>query len=199
MRLANLGSGPAGGWLPPLFHGWDEFRVDSDRRTVPDLCADILDLSAIEDASFDAAWLSHTLEHVYQHQVPWVLAGVHRILNDDGFLVIVVPDLQVLAGHLHHDQLHGNVYISDAGAITAHDIIYGHGPSIARGIEGMAHRCGFSKSLLGEFLERSPFADSAMQRWRGIHLVAVAFKSPSTQAQRAEVLSSIITPPQAKD
>ena len=73
--LVNLGSGPKdSAWLPAMFADWRELRVDADAKAVPDLLADITDLSAIETGSIDAIWSAHCLEHLYLHQVPGAIA-----------------------------------------------------------------------------------------------------------------------------
>ncbi len=84
--LVNLGSGPKGStWLPALFGGWRELRIDIDARGAPDILADITDLSSIESGSVDAVWSAHCLEHLYLHQVGKAIAEVYRILGDYGF------------------------------------------------------------------------------------------------------------------
>ena len=117
--LVNLGSGPKGSaWLPAMFADWRELRVDADPTSAPDLLADITDLSAIETGSIDAIWSAHCLEHLYLHQVAGAIAEMHRILTDDGFMCLIVPDLQVLAEYIVNDKLHEVVYQSPAGPVT---------------------------------------------------------------------------------
>src|SRR6266702_624735 len=99
--LVNLGSGPKGAaWLPAMFADWREFRVDVDPDVAPDLVADITDLSAIPTGSAGAVWSAHCIEHLYLHEVGRTIAEAHRILADDGFLCLIVPDLQSIAGYI---------------------------------------------------------------------------------------------------
>jgi len=52
--LVNLGSGPkTQSRLPAMFADWREFRVDVDPGAVPDLVADITDLSAIKSGTVE--------------------------------------------------------------------------------------------------------------------------------------------------
>src|SRR6266446_4450509 len=92
--LVNLGSGPKGGaWLPSMFADWRELRVDIDATAAPDILADITDLSAIASGSVGAVWSSHCIEHLYLHVVGAAVAEAYRILTDDGFFCLIVPDL----------------------------------------------------------------------------------------------------------
>src|SRR5438132_352426 len=114
----------------------------------PDLLADITDLSAIKSGSADAVWSAHCIEHLYLHQVRQALEEAYRILADDGFLCVIVPDLQTIASHVAADRLHEMVYQSPAGPISAHDMIFGYGAALAQGHTNMAHNCGFTPALL---------------------------------------------------
>ena len=187
--LVNLGSGPKGStWLPAMFADWRELRVDTEASAAPDLLADITDLSAIETGSIDAIWSAHCLEHLFLHQVAGAIAEMHRILADDGFLCLIVPDLQVLAEYIVNDKLHEVVYQSAAGPVTAHDILFGYGPYIARGQAGMAHRCGFTPGLLVRELQKTPFAEIILRRRPNHELAAVARKRPPASDTEREAL-----------
>jgi SAM-dependent methyltransferase len=187
--LVNLGSGRRDStWLPAMFADWRELRVDADPKTAPDLLADITDLSAIETGSIDAIWSAHCIEHLYLHQVAGAIAEMHRILADDGFLCLIVPDLQVLAEYIVNDKLHEVVYQSAAGPVTAHDIIFGYGPYLAQGHSGMAHRCGFTPGLLVRELQKSPFAEIILRRRPNHELAAVARKRPPASDTAREAL-----------
>lgn len=191
--LVNLGSGRKdSAWLPAMFADWRELRVDADPKAAPDLLADITDLSAIETGSIDAVWSAHCLEHLYLHQVAGAIGEMHRILAEDGFMCLIVPDLQVLAEYIVSDKLHEVVYQSAAGPVTAHDIIFGYGPYIAQGHSGMAHRCGFTPGLLIRELQKSPFAEILLRRRPNHELAAVARKRPApSEAEREALLEAL--------
>jgi protein O-GlcNAc transferase len=188
----NLGSGPKGAaWLPAMFTDWRELRVDADPRTAPDLLADIADLSAIESESADAVWSAHCFEHLYLHQIGAVVSEVHRILAPDGFFCLLVPDMQTIAEFIAGDRMSEVLYQSPAGPVTAHDIIYGFGPYIAQGRDGMAHRCGFTPGVLMSKLREAPFAEIMLRR-RPLHeLAAVATKRSSDEASRSVLLAAL--------
>jgi SAM-dependent methyltransferase len=191
--LVNLGCGAKGtAWLPAMFGNWREVRVDLDPEVVPDILADITDLSAIETGSVDAIWSAHCLEHVYLHQVDRAVAEAYRILRDDGFYCLIVPDLQAIAEYIAQDRLHEVVYESPAGPVVAHDMIYGFGPSLARGRAAMAHRCGFTPTLLLQKLREAPFAEIVLRRRPHQELAAIACKRASaSDAEREAFLTAL--------
>ena len=178
--FVNLGSGPKGSaWLPSMFADWREVRVDIDAKVAPDILADITDLSSIESGSVNAVWAAHCLEHLYLYQVGTAIAEVFRILSDDGFLCLIVPDLLAIAEYIVNDRLHEVVYESQAGPVTAHDMIFGFGPYLAQGNPHMAHNCGFTPTVLLQNLQTVPFAEIVMRRRANQELAAVACKRPA--------------------
>lgn len=191
--FVNLGSGVKGSaYLPPLFASWREVRVDVDTTVAPDILADLTDLSAIESGSVGAVWAAHCLEHLYLHQVGAAVLEAHRILADDGFLCLIVPDLQRIAEYLANDRLHEVVYESPAGPVTAHDMIFGYGPALAEGRNSMAHKCGFTPTLLLQKLREAPFAEIVLRRRQGMELMAVACKRPPAgDPERAALLAAL--------
>ena len=176
--VVNVGSGPPGS-LPrsAFFHDWHQVRIDIEESAKPDIVADIADLSTLEDDMADAVWCSHSLEHLYPHQVVSALGEFHRILNDDGFAVALVPDIQAVAEMMGTDRFHEVVYDSPAGPVTAHDMVYGFAPAIAAGYHSMAHRCGFTPSILVNFLDQTPFGEYAIRRLPSLELAIVARKN----------------------
>jgi SAM-dependent methyltransferase len=191
--LVNLGCGPKGlARLPALFDSWRELRVDVDPLAAPDILADMTDLSAIETGSIDAIWSSHCVEHLYLYQVGAAVAEAYRILADDGFLCVLVPDLQAIAEYFAADRLHEVVYESPAGPVLAHDMIFGFGPYLAQGHHTMAHKCGFTPTLLLQKLREAPFAEIILRRRPGHELAAIACKrAAADDAEREALLASL--------
>ena len=72
---------------------WHELRLDIDKSVQPDIIGTMTDMSAVADASVDAIFSSHNIEHLYPHEVPLALAEFKRVLRPDGFAVITCPDL----------------------------------------------------------------------------------------------------------
>jgi SAM-dependent methyltransferase len=191
--LVNLGSGPKGAaWLPSMFAEWRELRVDIDPMVAPDIVADITDLSAIATGSADVVWSAHCLEHLFLFQVGRAIAEAHRILRDDGFFCMIVPDLQAIADYIASDRLHEVVYQSPAGPVHAHDIVYGFGAHLAQGRVAMAHNCGFTPTLLLQKLQEAPFAEIVLRRRPGHELAGVACKRAAAgEAERDALLAAL--------
>jgi len=191
--LVNLGCGPKGSaQLPAMFGDWRELRVDIDAQVAPDILADVTDLSAIATGSVDAVWSAHCLEHLFLYQVGKAITEVYRILSDDGFLCVIVPDLLALGEYIANDRLHEVVYESPAGSVIAHDILFGFGPHLALGRSKMAHNCGLTPTLLLQKLREAPFAQIVLRRRANYELAGVACKrAPADEAEREALLAAL--------
>lgn len=188
--LLNVGCGPRGsGRLPRFFGEWREVRVDIDAAVAPDVIADLTDLSAFADGSADAIWAAHCLEHLYQHQVRRALSEFRRVLRVSGFLCVLVPDLQTAAQYAAGDRFDESLYDSPAGPVTAHDMFFGLGAAIAQGHTTMAHRCGFTPSVLQNCFDGVPFAEVVLRRRaRTLELAAVARPAPASDEMERNAL-----------
>lgn len=157
---------------------WKELRFDIDQSVNPDIIGTMTDMSAVADASVDAIFSSHNIEHLYPHEVEVALREFTRVLKPSGFLVITCPDLQSVCALVAEDKLLEPAYISPAGPIAPLDILYGHRPPMAKGNLYMAHRCGFTEKVLVGTLQSCGFAAVASRRRVHPHydLYAVATK-----------------------
>lgn len=132
------------------FDGWKELRVDVADCS-PDIVSDITTLKGIPNKSVDAIWASHVVEHVYFHQLKDVFENMVRVLKDDGYAIIRVPDLGAIA-HLIQDRLLDTHYESGAGPVAVIDMIYGHRGFVQTYNESMAHKTGFTKDSMSKIL-----------------------------------------------
>lgn len=150
----------------PGFAGpaWTELRLDIDPSVQPDVVGSMTDMGAVADASADAVFSSHNLEHLYSFEVPAALQEFRRVLKADGFAVVTCPDLQSVAALVAEDKLLEAAYQSPQGSISAIDMIYGHRAAMARGALHMAHRCGFTRRVLGAVLLQAGFANVVVVR-----------------------------------
>jgi SAM-dependent methyltransferase len=192
--LINVGCGARhASTLPAYFDSWRQLRVDVDPSVEPDIVADLTDLSSIPDASADAVWAAHCVEHLYEHQVRVALAEFRRVLRDDGFVCVIVPDLQAVAQYVAADQLHDPLYQSAAGPVTPHDIFFGFGPAIASGQVAMAHRCGFTPRSLQRSFQQQPFGELVVRRrLTQFELAAVARARPAADdAERTALMTAL--------
>nr|WP_294504725.1 tetratricopeptide repeat protein [uncultured Rhodopila sp.] len=175
--------------LPAVFRdpAWREIRLDIDQGVQPDIVASITDMAAVADASVDAVYSSHNIEHLYPHEVPVALREISRVLKPGGFLFVTLPDLQEVARRVAEDKLDDPLYVSPMGPIAPLDILYGHRPSLAAGNSFMAHRTGFTRGTLARALIEAGFAAAMVQRAvPAFALAAVAFRNRPEQTELAE-------------
>lgn len=184
-RVLNAGSGATTSRrLHQTFQqvGWSEVRLDIDSSVSPDLLGSVTDMRAlVPSASFDAAWASHSLEHLHAHEVFDALAEFRRILRPDGFALITSPDLETVASLLLRHGLDHVVYTSTMGPITPHDMLFGHADSIKRGMTYMAHNSGFTCETLGALLLQAGFPEVLAKR-EGFDLWALALMEKSNKS-----------------
>lgn len=164
---------------------WQEIRLDIDTSANPDIVASITDMRLVGDCSVDALFSSHNLEHLYAHEVIQALREFLRVLKPEGFAVITCPDVQSVAELVAQDKLLEPCYLSPAGPISPIDILWGHRPSLARGNYYMAHKVGFTQSVLVGALRQAGFATVASMK-RGapfFDLWALASKSARSEEE----------------
>jgi predicted SAM-dependent methyltransferase len=189
---AGCGDGPRDR-VPAYFRapGWKEIRLDIDPQVRPDVIGSITSMPAISDASVDAIWCSHSLEHVHSFDVPMALAEFRRVLKPEGFALITLPDLRAVARHVANDLLNEELYKSKAGSISALDVIFGHQASIAMGQKFMAHRTGFTARTLGEALNDAGFSEVRVHEGTRWDLWALA-TMPQTPASVFDELAEVL-------
>jgi predicted SAM-dependent methyltransferase len=176
-RVLNTGSGA---YAPERLHAvfrkpnWTEVRLDIDRLANPDIIGSTADLEQIGDASFDAIWCSHNLEHLHTHEVPEALVGFRRVLKADGFALITTPDLEAIAELVVNGRLEETAYQSPAGPIRALDMLFGLSTAIAAGSIYMAHNTGFTTERLGRLLIEAGFFEVLTKRGNSYDLWALA-------------------------
>lgn len=191
--IVNAGCGASGAErLPGLFASWRHVRVDVDPAARPDIVADITDLAPLGDNFADALWTAHCVEHLYRHQVVKALAEFRRVLKNDGFAVITVPDIQAISRYIAEDRITETIYESPAGPISAHDMLFGHGKSVAEGHRHMAHKTAFTPSYMIECMQAAGFADIIIRRRSNFELAAVGAKVAWQDPSRIQALMSAL-------
>jgi SAM-dependent methyltransferase len=184
-RVLNAGSGSyAARKLHPVFvrEIWQEIRIDIDPQAKPDMVSSITDMRAsVSPQSFDAIWSSHTLEHLYAHEVPSALAEFKRVLKPDGFALITSPDLEAVASLILNSGLDKVAYTSPAGPITPLDMLFGHSASITRGQLYMVHKTGFTCASLGRRFVDAGFPIVLVKR-EGLDLWALGLMQEADHA-----------------
>ncbi len=186
-KFLHVGCGPAR--KPDVGPGlraedWREIRLDVDPAAQPDIVSSMLDMSVVPAESVDAVYSSHNLEHLYPHEVPVALAEFLRVLKPAGFLLLTCPDLQSICRLVVEDKLDQPAYVSPAGPIAPHDVLYGHRPQLAAGNLFMAHRTGFTLKTLMETLRTAGFRSVAgQQREATFALWVLATKVPMPEEE----------------
>jgi len=140
-----------------------EYKLDLDRKTNPDIIADITDLSSIDNESVNAVYASHCIEHLDYHQVGSTIKDLLRITKPEGVIRIIVPNLKALGAEIAKGNLLGALYMSGEGPISVIDILYGHRASVANGKEMMRHRSGFTKDSMSELLSGMGVANYSIE------------------------------------
>ena len=80
------------------------------------------------------------------------------------------------------------IYESPAGPVTAHDVLFGFGPAFAQGHTAMAHRCGFTPTMILRQLTEADFPEIVLRRRPSLELAAVALRTPSADPAARDTL-----------
>jgi SAM-dependent methyltransferase len=136
---------------------WSEIRFDIDPSVHPDIEGTLTDMDDVATESVDAIYSSHNIEHVFPHEVHTVLLEFHRVLKQDGIVVLTCPDLVSVCQAIVSDRLMETLYMSPAGPIAPIDILYGHRDAVANGKIHMAHKTGFTYSTLQDAFFKAGF------------------------------------------
>ncbi|MBK1695110.1 hypothetical protein CKO09_10220 [Chromatium weissei] len=140
----------------PIFQReqWRAMHCQLHSAAATDILSTIND---IPNATVDAVYISHALEHLFLHEVKRLLAAARRVLKTDGFIVVTCTDLQIACELVAANRITEPLYQSPAGAITAIDLLFGHQAAIATGDTGMTHRSGFTRDTLVTALTAAEF------------------------------------------
>ena len=192
----HVGCGPVKQAQIPGFSNsnWKEIRFDIDKNVNPDIEGTLTDMSKVESGSVDAIYSSHNIEHVYPHEVPIVLNEFFRVLKKDGIVVVVCPDLQSVCEAVVNDKLYDPLYTTSEGLpICPIDILYGWRLPISKGNEYMAHKGGFTYSVLSEEFNKAGFQSRYggrnKNKWE---LFLVAFKQKKLKEEAKKIADPFI-------
>ncbi len=193
--LLHVGCGQADiRHLPAYFQKrWAEIRLDIDPDAHPDILGTALDMSAVPSHSVDAVYSSHTLEHLYAHELPLALAEMKRVLKPGGIMVATVPDLQAAARMIAEDRLFETAYQSPAGPITPFDMVYSYRGFVSRDRPYMAHHGGFTLTTLIDALKGAGFeAVTGKRRERGFDLWVLSVPEPMADDPLKQLSAAVL-------
>ena len=162
---------------------WKEIRFDIDERVNPDIVGTLTDMKSVVTGSVDAVYSSQSIEHIYPYQVPIVLREFHRVLKEDGIVVITCPDLQSAGEALTQDKLFETLYEGHTGPVTAFDVLFGHRETTADGNVFMIHKGGFTYSTLDRAFYEAGFKVRVGGRSGTCSLYLVAFKQEKSEEE----------------
>ncbi len=192
-KLLHIGCGPQHilgkhGFDP---EEWEEIRLDVEASVQPDIIGTMTDMKDVATGSVNAIFSSHNLEHLVPHELPVAMGEFLRVLKDDGYLVVTLPDLQQVARLVAQDKLDEPAYHTGAGLpICPMDILYGWRLAMANGQPYMAHRMGFTARTLQKALMQAGFGSVAIKRGNGdFALYAVASKPKLTSEALLELFN----------
>ena len=165
-RVLNVGAG--GQTLTEWGRkGFQVVTLDIAPENNPDIVADMCNMGDIGE--FEAVYSSHSLEHLYPHQVSQALSEFRRVLKVGGVVTIMVPDLEDVRPD-------GRVLgIAESGPISGLHLFYGD-PRLIPIQPFMAHHCGFIADTLAEALKEAGFKDVMTQRLPGYNLLGAGIK-----------------------
>ena len=163
--LLHVGCGDSP--LPSWLRDYKEIRSDIDEVVKPDIVASMTDLGDI--GTFDAVYSSHCLEHVFPHEVHKALTEFRRVLNENGYVICYVPDLE--------DVKPDNevLFESPAGPIMGLDLYYGHRAQLEEN-PYMQHKTGFTKETLTQAFEKAGYSKIDIKRIEPYALIAIGVK-----------------------
>jgi SAM-dependent methyltransferase len=170
-----------------IFTGWELIRLDVDPAVKPDIVASMTQMRPVPSGSVDAVYSRHNLEHLEYHEVALALGEFRRVLKPDGFALIIVPDLQIVAELILEGKLEETAYISAAGPIAPIDMLFGFRPALRDGKYYMAHRMGFTQRTLLGHIVRAGFSGGVVRAIGTKELWAEARTLPGKPDQLAKL------------
>ena len=173
---------------------WKEIRLDIDKDVNPDIVGTLTDMSKVETASIDAIYSAYNIDHIYAHEVPIAFKEFHRVLNDDGIVVLRCPDIQAVCEVIAQDKLLEPLYESPIGPIYPIDILFGNRQQISSGNQFMAKKVGFTYSVLNQTFGEAGFQARYGGRMpnNGGELAIVAFKQRKSEDEIKKIADPLL-------
>ncbi len=142
---------------------------DIEPRNKPDILGNMNELPPWLTGHFNIVFCCHALEHVYPHEVYWVLSEFKRVLKPGGMAMIMVPDLEDVK------PTEEVLYSTASGPYCGLQLYYGDFREIQQ-FPHMAHHCGFVKETLDKALRTAGFDVVTAERLSRYNLLGVGLK-----------------------
>ena len=176
------------------FSEWKEIRFDIDEKVKPDIVGSLTEMSSVQTGSVDAIYSAYNIDHIYAHEVPIAFKEFHRVLNDDGIVVLRCPDIQTICEVISQDKLLEPLYESPMGPIYPIDILFGNRQQVSIGNEFMAKKVGFTYSVLNQTFSEAGFQSRYGGRMpaNGGELAIVAFKQRKSEEEIKKIADPLL-------
>lgn len=163
---------------------WDETRLDIDEDVNPDVVGNLTNLSMFDAGSFDAIYSAYSIDFIHPHEVPIAFSEFHRVLKQDGLIVVRCADIQRVCELVAQDKLLETIYESPVGPVSPIDMLYGNRKQIAKGNKHMTKKGGFTYSVLNNSLGEAGFQIRYGGRIKNSWALAiVAFKQKKSEEE----------------
>lgn len=173
---------------------WQEIRLDIDEKVNPDIVGTLTNMTSVKTASVDAIYSAYNIDHIYAHEVPIAFKEFHRVLKDDGIVVLRCPDIQTVCEVIAQDKLLEPLYESPIGPIYPIDILFGNRQQVSSGNEFMAKKVGFTYSVLNQTFGEAGFQSRYGGRMpnNGGELAIVAFKQRKSEEEIKKIADPLL-------
>ena len=168
---------------------WSEVRFDIDVQCNPDILGSMVDMSIIDSESFDAVYSSHNIEHLFYHEAIIAIKEFYRVLNPDGYVFVLCPDLKAACSGVLERGPHETLYETlDGKSISPIDVLFGWRTAIQNGNEFMAHKYGYSEQTLVSAFEQCGFKKIAsVSRKDFMDIALIAYKEDLSYSDDVKV------------
>lgn len=189
--VLSVGGGSKNVKLPHVYEGWEVKILDINPAVKPDVCMDARELKNWKGEKFDSVYCSHNLEHFRHHEVLDVLDGMFHVLKDDGYALIIVPDIyNAMKKVIEADgDLDTVMYEVRRGIVTLRDMLWGHAGSVrAGGNDWMIHKTGFSERILAHAVYDAGFKHIVSESTNN-EIILAAWKEEPVMEMKLELPS----------
>jgi SAM-dependent methyltransferase len=164
---------------------WRMFHLDNTEETRPEIISSYTSLESVGDGVFDAVCITDLAQRLFVYEAMQMFRAAKRVLKEDGFIFISVPDVYVVAEHIIKAGLEGAMYTTvDKIPIRPYDYLYGL-TSAAENDPRFNHKSGYVALSLGRKLAEAGFADIKVKRDKN-RLYSEAYKRDTKEVKNTK-------------